>query len=295
MPVFFAKSRRPPAVAIASTIVVAAVKGYAPGFPTCPKILNFLLRTCCTITVTSGAVMKFFSLSLISRSNCIGVFPAACISPASGSEIFPSERTGTDFVRFGSFQTLIANTSSLPITNFSSWGLSLAIEPDCGVEFASLFSLGADWAWTAWEPVNTTRIPRTNACRVFSFIATPVDLLRALNRVPAAWRFRVRLRAPKLTEKLKAFALLNRPPMRRNAGSPVVAPRPFPRRPRFAQLPEQHPAHLFQLLPTAPASLRKEPAYTSSFSASELLQHPRATLGPPARAHRNVGKGAAQP
>ena len=48
------------------------------------------------------------------------VCPAAWTSPASGSEIFPSDRTGTERETSGSFQTLIASTSSLPIMNVLS-------------------------------------------------------------------------------------------------------------------------------------------------------------------------------
>src|SRR5271157_4789342 len=40
-----------------------------------------------------------------------------------GSEILPSDRTGIDRERSGSFHTLIARTSSLPITKLSSCGL----------------------------------------------------------------------------------------------------------------------------------------------------------------------------
>src|SRR5580704_3389158 len=56
-----------------------------------------------------------------SRRN--GVRPAACTSPTSGNEIFPSDRTGIEREISGSFQTLIANTSSLPITKESSCAL----------------------------------------------------------------------------------------------------------------------------------------------------------------------------
>src|ERR1700733_3249736 len=56
----------------------------------------------------------------MSCSSCKGVRPAACTSPTRGSEILPSDRTGIDRVRSGSFQTLIDKTSSLPITKLSS-------------------------------------------------------------------------------------------------------------------------------------------------------------------------------
>ena len=45
-----------------------------------------------------------------------GVFPAACTSPISGNEIFPSDRTGIVRERSASFQTLIAKTSPFPMT-----------------------------------------------------------------------------------------------------------------------------------------------------------------------------------
>src|ERR1039458_3503703 len=75
------------------------------------------------MTVTSGSLTKFFNLAAISCSNLSGVCPAACTSPTNGREIFPSDRTGTDRESSGSCQTLIANTSSLPITNVLSCAL----------------------------------------------------------------------------------------------------------------------------------------------------------------------------
>src|SRR6266852_2383339 len=59
----------------------------------------------------------------MSCSSFSGVRPVACISPTSGSEIFPSDRTGMDRDTSGSFHTLMAKTSSLPITKLSSCGL----------------------------------------------------------------------------------------------------------------------------------------------------------------------------
>lgn len=53
----FAKSRNPPARAIASSTVKELTTMYDPGLTTCPRMLNFWLLTCCTITVTSGSEM----------------------------------------------------------------------------------------------------------------------------------------------------------------------------------------------------------------------------------------------
>ena len=50
-------------------IVVEAVNGNEPGFETSPSTLYFLLLTCCTMTVTSGDVMKPFSFSVMLSSN----------------------------------------------------------------------------------------------------------------------------------------------------------------------------------------------------------------------------------
>src|ERR1700674_2910436 len=73
--------------------------------------------------------MKLCNFAAIAFSSCRGVVPPACTSPASGNEIFPSERTGTSRETSGSFQTLMASTSSAPITKVSSWGLTCATGP----------------------------------------------------------------------------------------------------------------------------------------------------------------------
>ncbi len=64
-----AKSRNPPAVAIASNTVEEFVSGYDPGFVTIPRILNFWLLTSVTMTVTSGSEIKLCSLVASSFSS----------------------------------------------------------------------------------------------------------------------------------------------------------------------------------------------------------------------------------
>ena len=60
--------------------------------------------------------MNFFNLTVMSCARCIGVRPAAGISPTSTSEIIPSGRTGKVPEMLGSCQTVICNESSGPIT-----------------------------------------------------------------------------------------------------------------------------------------------------------------------------------
>src|SRR5580700_666203 len=72
----------------------------------------------------------------MSFSSFKGVSPAACTSPTRGSEIFPSERTGIEREMSGSFQTLMASTSSLPITKLSSCGLSDEVAGDVADDVA---------------------------------------------------------------------------------------------------------------------------------------------------------------
>src|SRR4051794_33084612 len=73
-----------------------------------------------TVTVTRGSLTNFFSFSLMSADNCMGVNPAACTSFNSGKEILPSGRTGTGPDNSCSFQTLIFSWSSGPITYLGS-------------------------------------------------------------------------------------------------------------------------------------------------------------------------------
>ena len=95
----------------------------------------------------------------MSFSRVNGVSPAACTSPTSGSEIFPSDRTGIEREISGSFQTLIASTSSLPITKLSSCGLAAeasateAVFADGLVWFAS--GPPTVWAWSIACQKNT--------------------------------------------------------------------------------------------------------------------------------------------
>ena len=56
-----AKSRNPPASAIASNTVAEFVSGYDPGFETMPRMLNFWLLISVTMTVTSGSEMKLLA------------------------------------------------------------------------------------------------------------------------------------------------------------------------------------------------------------------------------------------
>src|SRR5579864_998996 len=79
----------------------------------------------------------------MSCSSLRGVRPAACTSPTSGSEIFPSDLTGTDFDTSGSFHTLMASMSSLPIIKLSSCAL-VAAASAFGVGCAGLGLIGAD-------------------------------------------------------------------------------------------------------------------------------------------------------
>src|SRR5580658_10050309 len=100
----------------------------------------------------------------MSFSSFKGVSPAACTSPTSGSEILPSERTGIEREMSGSFQTLMASTSSLPITKLLSCGLSAAVAEPC-IEADT----GAFWAQT--ELTRTAPIISTASLQTFLVIA----------------------------------------------------------------------------------------------------------------------------
>src|SRR3954471_8572087 len=99
------------------------------------------------MTVTSGSEMYPFSREAISSSNFRGVRPVACTSPTRGKEILPSERTGMDRDTSGSFQTLMAKTSSFPITNVLSCGLDVWVEFVSGDAASVADELGAFWAF----------------------------------------------------------------------------------------------------------------------------------------------------
>src|SRR3954469_22096822 len=113
------------------------------------------------MTVTSGSEMYPFSREAISSSNFRGVRPVACTSPTRGKEILPSERTGIDRDTSGSFQTLIAKTSSFPITNVLSCGLDVWVEFVSADAGSVVEEFGAFWAfpefvWAA-EPAQQRR------------------------------------------------------------------------------------------------------------------------------------------
>src|SRR5258708_10649257 len=111
----------------------------------------------------------------MSCSSLSGLRPAACNSPTSGNEILPSDRTGMERETSGSFQTLIANTSSLPITKLSSCGLV--------AEEASAFCAGCavDEAGAVSEPA----CPQT-AIDTSQHIATPtIPVLGKTLLIPA--------------------------------------------------------------------------------------------------------------
>src|SRR5579863_4005259 len=95
----------------------------------------------------------------MSCSNLRGVIPAACTSPTKGKEIFPSDRTGIDREISGSFQTLMARTSSFPMTNVESCGFGAsAFEVGaCAPAFETDLSSDAAWPHSAVErkPIKT--------------------------------------------------------------------------------------------------------------------------------------------
>ncbi len=74
-----------------------------------------LLFTAVTTTDTTGSWMYFFSFSVMVAVSCIGVRPAACISPISAIEIIPSGRTGNVPESVASFHTCTDSPSSAPI------------------------------------------------------------------------------------------------------------------------------------------------------------------------------------
>src|ERR1017187_1710264 len=118
----------------------------------------------------------------MSFSSCNGVRPAACSSPASGNEIFPSDRTGTDRVTSGSFQTSIVRWSSLPITKLLSCGLVADGGPDCTVAAATAGAGSetvavpgpAPCTWAHSQPQTITKDPPIG-CLTLVLITTPVD------------------------------------------------------------------------------------------------------------------------
>src|SRR5580700_115637 len=142
-----------------------------------PRILNFWLLICCTITVTSGSEMKLFSLVAISTSSFSGVCPAAFTTQKTAYEILPSERTGTDREISFSFHTLIASTSSLPITKVSSWALPAASAAWFATSvFAGAFASGVPLPVAVCAPsqvgktAHSSSVPIRSIHKVYDFL-----------------------------------------------------------------------------------------------------------------------------
>src|SRR5687767_3900677 len=111
-----AKSLKPPAMAIASRMVVSPRSSSTPGFWTSPRIDTRMLRTSLTATVTSGLGMNSPSAVEILSRSCIAVRPEAWMSCRSGIEILPSGRTGATRESVSFFQTVICRMSPGPMT-----------------------------------------------------------------------------------------------------------------------------------------------------------------------------------
>jgi len=110
-----ANSVNPPASAITSSTVVRLFSSNCPAFFTSPSTETLKLWTSLTMTDTSGVGMYSASFFASASRSCIGVRPAACTSLRSGSEIFPSGRTGTARLMAVLFHTATSRRSSGPI------------------------------------------------------------------------------------------------------------------------------------------------------------------------------------
>src|ERR1022692_1448384 len=118
----------------------------------------------------------------MSFSSFKGVSPAACTSPTSGSEIFPSDRTGIEREISGSFQTLIASTSSLPITKLSSCGFAAETSVT-----EAVFADGLVWFASGPPAVWARSVPDRKAQTV-STVRAPVFHVQLLILINAPWQ-----------------------------------------------------------------------------------------------------------
>src|SRR5262245_21898434 len=115
MSLFCAKVLKPPTCAMASSTRRLRVSGTRVSLGTPPSTDTKRLFIWATITVTSGAVMYSASLWVSRSLSSWGVSPSALTSSRSGTEMFPSGRTGTSTESSGLRQTLIFKRSVTPI------------------------------------------------------------------------------------------------------------------------------------------------------------------------------------